>query len=72
MHLLTIMYYCLQNGCSPLYMACGNGHTEIVDILLKNRADPNLVTTVYEDYFIHFTIHSNLHCVHALLLIEHI
>ena len=35
-----------QKGISPLYSASAIGHTEIVDILLKHGADPNLPTTV--------------------------
>ena len=34
-----------QNG-TPLYVACQNGHTQTVDVLLKNGANPNLTTTV--------------------------
>ena len=36
----------LQDGLSPLYSASQEGHTEIVDMLLKKGADPNLATTV--------------------------
>ena len=41
--------YCqflLQNGGSPLYVASQEGHTEIVNTLLKNGADPNQATKV--------------------------
>ena len=37
---------CTQNGASPLYAASQEGHTEVVDTLLENGADPNLATTV--------------------------
>ena len=37
----------LQNGCNPLLMASINGHTEVVDILLKSGADVKLDTTVW-------------------------
>ena len=37
----------VQEGCSPLFLASANGHTEIVDILLKNGADVKLVTMVW-------------------------
>ena len=37
----------VQEGCSPLFLASANGHTEIVDILLKNGADLKLVITVW-------------------------
>ena len=36
----------LQDGFTPLYMASGNGHTSIVDVLLRNGVDPNLAVTV--------------------------
>ena len=37
----------VQDGCSPLYVASKYGYTEVVDILLKNGADPNLANTVW-------------------------
>ena len=36
----------LQDGGTPLYMASQNGHTSVVDILLRHGADPNIATTV--------------------------
>ena len=30
---------CLQNGVSPLYIASEEGHTDVVDILIKAGAD---------------------------------
>ena len=36
----------LQDGGTPLYMASQEGHVSIVDILLRNGADPNLAETV--------------------------
>ena len=36
----------VQDGLSPLYVACYNGHKLTVDILLKNGANVNLATTV--------------------------
>ena len=35
-----------QDGCTPLYTACHNGHKQTVDVLLKNGANPNLTFTV--------------------------
>ena len=35
-----------QVGISPLYVASEFGHTEVVDALLKNGADPNQAATV--------------------------
>ena len=37
----------MQGGRSPLYMASQEGHIEVVDILLKCGADPNLAWTVW-------------------------
>ena len=36
----------LQDGFTPLYVASDKGHTSIVDVLLRNGADPNLAVTV--------------------------
>ena len=36
----------LQDGTTPLYMASQKGHVSIVDIFLRNGADPNLADTV--------------------------
>ena len=35
-----------QDGATPLYMACQNGHKQTVDVLLKNGANVNLTCTV--------------------------
>ena len=35
-----------QGGVSPLHTASEEGHTEIVDTLLRRGADPNLTTMV--------------------------
>ena len=36
----------LQDGFTALYVASSEGHTSIVDVLLRNGADPNLAVTV--------------------------
>jgi len=46
----------LQDGCSPLYWASANGHTEVVDILLKNGADYKLVTMVWSHSLLLFWV----------------
>ena len=46
MHDLFIVF---QNGATPLYMASQNGHTNVVDVLLRQGADPNLATHVSND-----------------------
>ena len=35
-----------QEGVSPLFMASQNGHTQVVELLLREGADPNLTRTV--------------------------
>ena len=40
------VYYFLQDGYTPLYMACYYGHESTVLVLLQNKADPNLQTKV--------------------------
>ena len=44
----TYVYLCImmQNGCTPLHLAAQNGHTTVVDMLLKNGADINVLNTV--------------------------
>ena len=44
---------CLQNGCSPVYVASQNGHTDVVDLLVQAGADIHLA--VHEVYI-------NTHC----------
>ena len=46
-NMLTIhLFLVLQDGFTPLYVASDNGHTSIVDVLLRHGADPNLALTV--------------------------
>ena len=40
------VYYFLQDGYTPLYIACQNGHESTVLVLLQNQADPNLQSKV--------------------------
>lgn len=42
-----------QNGLSPLYAASGEGHTKVVEILLKNGADLEQNITVCDHFFVH-------------------
>ena len=37
--------FIIQDGFSPLYVASGYGHTDVVDILLRKGADVNQTTT---------------------------
>jgi len=43
----SIISSTVQNGATPLYSASQEGHTEVVDTLLKSGADPNLACTVW-------------------------
>ena len=43
---LLFAFLYTQDGFSPLYVACQEGHKEIVDTLLKNGANVNLANTV--------------------------
>ena len=40
------LYYFLQYGQTPLYIACEKGHESTVLVLLQNGADPNLQAKV--------------------------
>ncbi len=40
------VYYFLQDGQTPLHIACGEGHESTVLVLLQNQANPNLQTKV--------------------------
>ena len=40
------VYYFLQNGGTPLQIACYYGHKSTVLVLLQNKADPNLQNKV--------------------------
>ena len=44
-HTLKIFCCQTQNGYSPVYIASGKGHTEVVDLLVQAGADIHLVTT---------------------------
>ena len=47
MYMYTTLISSLQDGISPIYAASHEDHTEVVDILLKNEADPDLGTKVW-------------------------
>ena len=40
-------YFIMQKGCSALMIACSEGHTAIVQLLLKNDANTNLQALVW-------------------------
>ena len=35
-----------QNGATPLYVASQNGHSDVVNILIRNGADVNIAMEV--------------------------
>ena len=60
-HVYMIVSSTTQDGLSPLYVASQEGHTDIVDILLKHGADPNLACTVWGLVCSFHLLH--VHCV---------
>lgn len=42
----TILYFCLQNGFTPLYMAAQENHLEVVQFLLDNGSSQSIATEV--------------------------
>ena len=46
LHMYNALSFFQQDGYTPLYLASEEDHPEVVDILLKNGADPNLATEV--------------------------
>ena len=46
MHVCSSLLSTLQHGLPPLYVASQEGHTEVVDSLLKSGADPNMACMV--------------------------
>ena len=52
MDITTFAYFSLlQDGTTPLFMASQKGHVSVVDVLLRNGADPNLARTVSMEMF---------------------
>ena len=54
----------VQDGVSPLYTASSHGRTEVVDILIKSGADPNLTTTVWG-------LVCSIHLLHVYCVLVH-
>lgn len=42
----AISLFIVQNGITSLYLASQGGHSDVVDVLLKSGADPNVTTMV--------------------------
>ena len=43
---MRIVFLIQSNGCSPVYAASQNGHTDVVDLLVSAGADIHLATKV--------------------------
>jgi ankyrin repeat protein len=41
-----IVYPCMQEGTTPLYMACSKGHKEVAQLLLHSGAQPDFPMNV--------------------------
>ena len=54
-----------QTGATPLYIASGKGHSDVVNILIKNGADINLARKVWRYSIVAYT-----HTVHACITVE--
>ena len=59
--LVTCSYFLTQDGTSPLVLASQNGHSDVVNILIRNGADINLANKVWRLY------HTLIHCNYSRL-----
>lgn len=59
---MLIIVFAIQNGISPLYVASQEGHTDIVDLLLKAGADTHQAEMVLHATCIY------IHVVHTHLI----
>ena len=50
MSLISVTSFTVQDGFSPLYAASHNGHTDVVDLLVRAGADVHLATTEVHVY----------------------
>ena len=59
----------LQDGVTPLHIACSDGHTETVNLLLNNNADISATDNVSDKILLsvkHLERHSNLKLYHSI------
>lgn len=68
MYIMLIVSFTLQDGVTPLYVASQEGNTEVVDTLLKNKADANIACTVRRLVFVFYLFKAlfyieNMQCV---------
>ena len=74
MSLISVTSFTVQDGVSPLYVASQNGHTDVVDLLVKAGADVPLTTTeVYaymlcgsQSYSVHTYVDWSVHNSHVI------
>ena len=52
MSLISVTSFTVQDGISPLYAASHNGHTDVVDLLVRAGADVHLTTTEVYAYIL--------------------
>ena len=45
-----------QDGATPLWMASQNGHSTIVDLLMRHGGDPNIADEVSSPFPFHVTM----------------
>ena len=72
MCIYTILSFTVQYGASPLFMASQNGHTDIVDLLLKAGADVHQTYTVLLLYICMFCQTSQLEKLHVFQTSEYV
>ena len=52
MSLISVTSFTVQDGVSPLYFASQNGHTDVVDLLVRAGADVHLTTIEVYSYML--------------------
>ena len=52
MSLISVTSFTVQDGFSPLHVASQNGHTDVVDLLVRAGADVHLATTEVYAYML--------------------
>ena len=66
----TFSHSLLQNGVSPVFIASCEGHTDVVDVLVKAGADVNKAkTTVRQTFYTNFASKHFLFTSHSIALI---
>lgn len=66
---VSLINLCDDKNCSPLFVACHNGHVKTVKLLLENGADINVCNTDGESPLLIACL--NGHVEIAVLLFDH-